>query len=60
VKTPNSYEDVMKEVQEINDLLENSLDTDDDSEYNADFKFEYAHESITERHTPYKRRYSHV
>lgn len=60
MKTPNSYEDVMKEVQEINDLLENSLDTDDDSEYNADFKFEYAHESITERHTAYKRRYSHV
>lgn len=60
MKTPNSYEDVVKELQEFNEMLETSLDSDVDSLYNADFKFEYAFESITERHTAYKRRLSNV
>lgn len=60
MKSPNSYEDVMKELQEVNEMLETSLDSDGDSLYNADFKFEYAHESLTERHTAYKRRLSNV
>ena len=58
---PNSYENVMRELEEINDLLENGdmlvevVDPDD-----GDFKFEYAHESLTERHTSYKRRNGNV
>lgn len=60
MKTPNSYEDVMKELQEVNELLEIAVDSDSDSLYNADFKFEYAHESLTERNTAYKRRLSNV
>lgn len=60
MNTPNSYESVMKEVQEVNELLEKDVDTDGETLYNSDFKFEYAYESITERHSAYKRRTSHV
>lgn len=56
---PDSYEDVMKALEEVNDLMEFD---DNPSEYNdsKDFKFEYAFESVTERHTAYKRRVSHA
>lgn len=68
---PDSYEDVMKLMERVNDALEllelvnDALEMDidlsvlpyDDSK---DFKFEYAFESVTERHSAYKRRSSHV
>lgn len=61
MKKPDSYEKVMKALEEVNDLLELGFDLSvlpyDDSK---DFKFEYAHESLTERHSVYKRRKSHV
>lgn len=57
---PNSYEDVMKELEEINELLEIGVDSDDPHLYNGDFRFEYAHESLTEKHSAYKRRISNV
>ncbi len=61
---PDSYESVMKELEEVNDLLENNVDLIADVEYPDEqeikFRFEYAHESITERHSAYKRRISHV
>lgn len=53
---PDSYENVMKEMEEVNDELE-SCENDEDTK---DFKFEYAFESITERHTAYQRRISNV
>lgn len=55
---PNSYEDVMKELEEINELLELEVDSDSRSLYNGDFRFEYAYESLTEKHSLYKRCYS--
>lgn len=58
---PDSYEDVMKLLEQVNDALELDIDLSvlpyDDSK---DFKFEYAFESVTERHSAYKRRSSHV
>lgn len=57
---PNSYEDVMKELEEINELLESGVDSDGSHLYNGDFRFEYAHESLTEKHSAYKRRISNV
>jgi len=60
VNKPDSYEDVMKELEEINELLELKVDSDESDLYNGDFRFEYAHESLTEKHTAYKRRTSHV
>lgn len=60
---PNSYESVMKELEEVNDLLESNVDMIADAEYDdvqPTFRFEYAHESITERHSAYKRRISHA
>lgn len=58
---PDSYEDVMKLLERVNDALEMDIDLSvlpyDDSK---DFKFEYAFESVTERHSAYKRRTSHV
>ena len=58
---PDSYEDVMKLLERVNDALEMDIDLSflpyDDSK---DFKFEYAFESVTERHSAYKRRSSHV
>lgn len=58
---PDSYEDVMKLLERVNDALEMDIDLSvlpyDDSK---DFKFEYAFESVTERHSAYKRRGSHV
>lgn len=60
MNNPNSYEDVMKELEEINELLELGVDSDNEDLYNGDFRFEYAHESLTERHSAYKRRISNV
>lgn len=60
MNNPNSYEDVMKELEEVNEMLELEVDSDDEGLYNGDFRFEYAHESLTERHSAYKRRTSHV
>lgn len=60
MKNPTSYEDVMKELEEVNDQIETELDNESEVEYNATFKFEYAFESITERNSSYKRRVSHV
>lgn len=58
---PDSYENVMRALEEVNDLLELGFDLSvlpyDDSK---DFKFEYAHESITEKSSSYKRRSHHV
>lgn len=51
---PDSYENVMKEMEEVNDELEY------DVEDNKPFKWEFAFESITERHTAYQRRISNV
>lgn len=48
----DSYEEVMKELDYINDLIEIALLEPVD----ADFKFEYAFESITESGSAYKRR----
>lgn len=60
MNNPNSYEDVMKELEEINELIELGVDSDNEDLYNGDFRFEYAHESLTEKHSAYKRRVSHV
>ncbi len=62
MKTPNSYEKVMKELEEVNELLEceEIVDFEIVKGDTCDFKWEYAHESITERHSAYKRRVSHV
>lgn len=59
---PNSYENVMKELEEVNEQLEQDKPVDFPIEVvdNSYFKFEYAHESLTERHTAYKRRVSHA
>lgn len=59
---PDSYESVMKELEEVNDLLENSVDMIADVEYPDEikFRFEYAFESVTERHSAYKRRISNA
>lgn len=61
---PDSFEDVMKELEEVNNLLENDSDIDllslDDDSEGRTFRFEYAHESITERHSAYKRRTHNV
>ena len=50
----------MRELEEVSESLENNVDNEFDEAYNSDFKFEYAHESLTERHSAYKRRISHV
>ena len=60
MKKPDSYNDVMKELEEVSDSLENNVDKDFEEAYNSDFKFEYAYESLTERHSAYKRRISHA
>lgn len=59
---PDSYESVMKELEEVNDLLESNVDMIADVEYpdEVKFRFEYAHEQLTERNTAYKRRISHA
>lgn len=53
---PNSYENVMRELEELNDRLEAGDDLSDDDEPGKDFKYEYAHESLTEKHSAFKRR----
>lgn len=54
---PDSYEEVIRELEEI---IELELDSDNDDLYNGDFRFEYAHESLTEKHSAYKKRISNV
>lgn len=56
-----SYEDVMKHVEELNDLLE-AVDTEPSEVYNQKltFKWEYAFESLTDRCSVYKRRNSNA
>lgn len=54
----SSYEEVMREVDEINDLIENSKR--EELEQNPDFKWEYAFESITESNSFYRKRVSHA
>lgn len=57
-----SYENVIKELAESFELEYNDpIETEDvcDSEGRT-FKFEYAHEYLTERHSAYKRRISNV
>lgn len=63
MENPNSYERVMKELEELSDELEceNVLDITNHLDDNAkDFKFEYAFESLTEKSSSYKRRESHA
>lgn len=62
MKNLNSYEDVMRELELVSEELgcKKELDLSSVEDYNGDFKFEYAHESLTERHSAYKRRGSHV
>lgn len=58
---PDSYENVMKLLEQVNDLLEAGVDLSvlpyDESN---EFKMEYAHESVTEKSSAYKRRSHHV
>jgi hypothetical protein len=51
VNNPDSYENVMKEMEEVNDELES-----EDLSESKDFKFEYAFESLTNKNSSYKRR----
>lgn len=62
MENPNSYETVMKMLEELNDEMEmNCVDITNHLDDNyRDFKFEYAFESVTERSSSYKRRVSHV
>lgn len=54
---PNSYENVMRELEKLADDEFVSVDIHNHLDDNAkDFKFEYAFESLTQRHTAYKRR----
>lgn len=54
-----SYEEVMREVEEINDMLEDAK-REELEECNPSFKWEYAHESLTELNTFYRKRISNV
>lgn len=54
---PDSYEEVIKELEEISEL---ELDSDVEDLYNGDFRFEYAYESLTEKRSAYKKRISNV
>lgn len=58
MNTPSSYEEVVKELEEVNEILDLDRSTEmvDNIEISKDFKFEYAFESVTERCTAYKRR----
>lgn len=63
MKTPNSYEEVNRELEECNELIE--LDSNDETipvedDESPEFHFEYAFESLTEGHSAYKRRNSNV
>lgn len=55
----SSYEEVMREVDEINDMLENAK-REELEETNPSFKWEYAFESLTELNTFYRKRISNV
>jgi hypothetical protein len=54
----------MKELEAVNDLLESDSDIDllsvDEDSEGRNFRFEYAHESLTERSSCYKRRSHNV
>lgn len=57
MENPNSYENVMKELELLADEDYDVIDVSNHLDDNArDFKFEYAFESLTQRHTAYKRR----
>lgn len=58
----NEYDLVMRELEEVSDLLDRdkSVDSELDIDDNGDFKWEYAFESITESHSAYKRRITHI
>lgn len=60
MKKPDRYDEVIKHLEDVSESMENDVDKDLEDMYNIDFKFEYAFESITERHSAYKRRFSHV
>lgn len=57
MKKPDSYENVMKLLEQVNDLLEAGVDLSvlpyDES---LEFKMEYAFEALTEQSTLYKKR----
>lgn len=57
---PESYEDVMKLLEQMNDMIENGEIVLEELPDGNDFKFEYAHESLTERHSVYRVRASHA
>lgn len=57
---PESYENVMRALEELNDLLELGLVSFEELPEGNEFKFEYAHESLTERHSAYRMRVSHA
>lgn len=54
-----SFEEVMHDLEEINDMLENAK-REEIEECNPGFKWEYAHESLTELNTFYRKRISNV
>jgi len=59
----DSYDEVMREVDEINDMLENAKREEIEEvleESNPNFKFEYAFESVTELNTFYRKRVSNI
>lgn len=54
---PNSYENVMRILEQLADDDYFPVDIYSHLDYNVkDFKMEYAFESITEKHSAYKRR----
>lgn len=65
MKRTTSYEDVMRALQEqvaYDEYLDKCecVDIIYEQESNANFKMEYAHESLTERKSVYRRRMSNV
>lgn len=64
MKTPNSYEEVSKELEEVNELLlieqEENVEIPVEDEDDRTFRMEYAFESITEGYSSFKRRNSNV
>lgn len=63
MKTPNSYEEVNRELGECNELIEldsNEETIPEEDDESHEFHFEYAHESLTEGYSPFKRRSSNV
>lgn len=54
------YDSVMRKLDEINDLIEVAKLEELEYDSKHQFKFEYAHESITEYNSMYKRRNAHA